>query len=368
MAGLIASALANHSYAGGFGIIKGWFLFPLAFAVLAKNIVPEEKKENFFLALYLSALAVSAAGLAHYFLGQVTFDGRVQGIFNSPNYLAMYLAPALIIGLSFFNSGKFRKYLFIYVLSYGLILAVFYLTYSYAAWAALACVSIFIIFFRSNSRIKFKKIIIVSALALLILLSQWSNPKFRDLVSIQERSSLESRIMVWRAAQKIIADNWFLGTGPGNFQEKYLEYQKHFPPYLEWAVPHPHSLWLSFWLSSGMLGLAGFAGLVIVWIRKIAPKALTQNNSCISRPASRHLCLKNSSQDLDILRNFLNKSDANPNTDCTNYFMTVPKEKNAIWYASVGIMAYILLHGTVDTTYFKNDLAVIFWINFFMRL
>lgn len=36
--------------------------------------------------------------------------------------------------------------------------------------------------------------------------------------------------------------------------------------------------------------------------------------------------------------------------------------------ASLGIMFYFLLHGLVDTTYFKNDLAVIFWLNFMMLL
>ncbi len=35
-----------------------------------------------------------------------------------------------------------------------------------------------------------------------------------------------------------------------------------------------------------------------------------------------------------------------------------------ITYISLAIMLYILLHGLVDTTYFKNDLAVVFWMCF----
>jgi len=30
----------------------------------------------------------------------------------------------------------------------------------------------------------------------------------------------------------------------------------------------------------------------------------------------------------------------------------------------LGVMLYVLVHGIFDTTYFKNDLAVVFWLNF----
>ncbi|MEK7598133.1 MAG: hypothetical protein AAB487_00145, partial [Patescibacteria group bacterium] len=39
-------------------------------------------------------------------------------------------------------------------------------------------------------------------------------------------------------------------------------------------------------------------------------------------------------------------------------------EKSALRAIAMAIMFYILLHGLVDTTYFKNDLAVIFWLSF----
>ena len=56
----------------------------------------------------------------------------------------------------------------------------------------------------------------------------------------------------------MIEKNPLFGIGPGNFQNKYLEYQKYFPPYLEWSAPQPHNIFLAFWLESGLLGLAGF--------------------------------------------------------------------------------------------------------------
>jgi O-antigen ligase len=331
LAGLAASTLVNKSYLVGAGIVKGWFLLPFLFALAAKSAVLAEKKENIFLAYYFSALAAAAISLAYYFFGAVTFDGRLQTFFNSPNYLAMFLAPAIIIGTVQLGREKENKK--ILAASLGITGAAFYLTYSYAAWAAvvasLVITGLTKLFSVKNSLpkiglckkladfAKVKKTFLLVGLAILlaVIFLQADNEKFKDAINLKERSSLSSRMMIWRSAGAIIQDNWLWGIGSGNFQNKYLEYQKHFPPYLEWAVPHPHNLFLALWLSGGLSALLGFIALVVLWLREI-----------------------------------------------------FRQEKNALWLASLGIMLYFLLHGLLDTTYFKNDLAAIFWLNFFMLL
>jgi len=118
----------------------------------------------------------------------------------------------------------------------------------------------------------------------------------------------------------MLKNNFIFGIGPGNFQNKYLEYQKYFPPYLEWAVPEPHNIYLAFWLQSGIIGFTGFIILIFSWLKKITK---------------------------EILNN----------------------QKNShILAVSLGIMTYILIHGIFDTTYWKNDLSLVFWIIFSMAL
>lgn len=315
--GLLASTLVNKNYAVSFGILKGWFLLPFLFALVVKNVISAEKRENIYKALYLSAVFVSILSLAYYFLGIITFDGRLQGIFNSPNYLAMYLAPAIIAGaISSKNKATSKKEKIFYIFSFLLILSVFYLTYSYAAWTAVIITLVILWLIKKDRQIKFKSIALAAALLLIIILAQWNTQKFADFKNFSERSSVSSRIMIWQATGKIIKDNWLWGIGPGNFQNKYLEYQKYFPPYLEWAVPHPHNLFLSFWLQAGLAGIIGFISLIVIWVRTVLIK----------------------------------------------------KEKDIIWLISLGVMLYFILHGLADTTYFKNDLAVIFWVNFFLVL
>ncbi len=148
----------------------------------------------------------------------------------------------------------------------------------------------------------------------LLLFSQLNTTKFSDLITFNPRSSLASRIMIWRSASKIISHNWFFGIGPGNFQQKYLDYQKFYPPYLEWAVPHPQNFYLTVWLYGGLLALTSFFSLFVFWFQDIIP----------------------------IIKK----------TDLT------------VLLIMQGSILLVLIHGLVDTTYFKNDLAIIFWLNF----
>jgi O-antigen ligase len=165
-----------------------------------------------------------------------------------------------------------------------------------------------------------KAVIGVSAfvfIVLLIFISQLDNDKFQQIVNFNERSSLASRIMIWRASGKMIADNSIVGIGPGNFQNKYLSYQKYYPPYLEWAVFHPHNIFLSFYLQGGILGFVGFILLLLFFFRD-------------------------------------NKKAAD--ADCFESLLIL------------SFMVAILVHGVFDSTYWRNDLAIIFWFFVFSNL
>ena len=100
----------------------------------------------------------------------------------------------------------------------------------------------------------------------------------------------------------------FKGLGPGLFQ---AHYQDRAPEVLgqapmEWNMPHPHNLWLGFWFNAGLLGLAGF--LYLIWL---------------------------------VHRHFT--------------------------YPLIGFWV-ILLHGLFDMPFWKNDLAMVFWVIIFSIL
>jgi O-antigen ligase len=135
-------------------------------------------------------------------------------------------------------------------------------------------------------------------------LSSLSFQKYEQIMDSNGRSSLHSRFMIWDSSFLMLEGSPFFGIGPGTFQKVYLDNQKYFPvPYLEWAVSEPHNTYLAFYLESGLVGFVGFL-LIIFWLLKKSWRS-------------------------DLVFVFL---------------------------------VYFLIHGMVDTLYWKNDLSFIFWI------
>jgi len=307
--GVLLSTLLNGSYSQGFGILKGWFVMPIFFAWVATEVL---LKKKLLKSMYYSGMGVAAVAWIYFLLGELTYDGRLKTFYNSPNYLAMFLVPTILIGSVFWKENKIRHSIELAIASLAL-----YWTFSYAAWLAVLSGLMLVAFFQTG-RLSWKNIASFILVGSLIILGQMDTSKWNDLWQLKERSSLSSRMMIWRSAGKIIADNPLWGIGPGNFQNKYLEYQKYYPPYLEWAVPEPHNLWLAFWLQTGFLGLLGFLILLYQW-SKVVIRSLKDS-----------------------------------------------PEKEMI--AVGAIMLATLTHGLLDTPYFKNDLAVIFWLVIFMGI
>lgn len=322
LGGLILSALVGDNLRVSTGIIRGWFVFPLLFALMVRGGVNNEKDRLDFLQIfYWSAAAVSVIALMYFLYGYLTYDGRLRAFWQSPNHLAMYIAPGVILGFwKIFCKTKSRerkqKSINVIATITGLILMLLtlYLTYSYAAWIAVIIGILTVVIFGNKKKSKMVRWTVCLMMILVaIFIFQAKKSKFSDLVHLNERSSLASRVMIWESSLRIIQDNWLFGIGPGNFQDKYLDYQKHFPPYLEWAVPQPHNIFLAFWLQSGLLGLVGFVWLIALWYKKALEKIKRNEAECIP-------------------------------------------------LVLLGIMTYFLFHGMVDTTYWKNDLSVMFWL------
>jgi O-antigen ligase len=318
LAGLLFSIFLNNNHLSGAGILKSWFLLPIIFAFgLFLVLNSKEIFEKVFLSFYLSAISVGFIAIIYKLNGIVTYDNRLKCFYASPNYLAMYLTPAIFLGFYFLLrkyrekniSGQFFLHFFLIVF---LLLLPLYYTYSYGAWLSLTItLATTLIILTPQKKWLFLFPVIVLTV---FLVFQTNSSKFLSLIEFSERSSFASRIMIWKASFLMIRQHPLVGIGPGNFQTAYLSLQKYFPPYLEWAVPQPHNIFLAFWLQSGIIGLLGFLCLLFFSLRLL----------------------------LNILKN---------------------DQKNANLAAPLfAFFIYVILHGLIDTPYWKNDLAVIFWI------
>ncbi len=327
----------------GLGMVKSWFFFPALFGILLWYQLQENNQLKIVLvSWFISLCGVALWSLGFFFGGRLTYDGRLAGQYDSPNFLAYFIAPGILLALYllFEVKERFSKRIFLVFVPIGIGLvtigSVIFLTQSYSVWiASLVALLVFflsflLIFSVSPKKTSLTSLILKEKLLFLPLflcivggsffLFDQGSEKWQALVQRDDRSSLSSRLMIWQSARMIIGDHPIFGIGAGRFQEEYLAYQQFFPPYLEWAVPEPHNFFLALFLATGMLGVFGFF-------------------LSIGRLGYLFFRCQDCSQEKKLL---------------TALFL-------ALW-------ALFFVYGAADTPYFKTDLAYSFFLLFALSL
>lgn len=267
LGGAMLSFLANPFSLTGLGMVKSWVVFPLLFGLLLHHELRETKRRQTLLFVWLATLGgVALHSLSLFLSGDLTYDGRLAGMYASPNFLAYFIAPAPLLAGYFLVLRGGKKTLLKTTLLLGVLIAslsVLFLTRSYGVWGALLLASLVFCVGcfpgQGGSLVKKASWLLLPLLVVgsFFLFDQGSE-KWQALIQHEERSSLASRAMIWQSALRISVDHSFFGIGIGRFQTEYLEYQRFFPPYLEWAVPEPHNFFLALFLATGVMGCLGF--------------------------------------------------------------------------------------------------------------
>ena len=311
------------------GILKGWFLIPAVFYILVINIFNKENIRTISIPLFISLLIVSLLAALQK-LGVITtmfyqvgdpgfFDyienNRAFGPFESPNYLAMFIVPVGLLSLPIFE--YFKKAIDKTLVGVLFILPLFalYSTKSLGGLLALGfgIISFFAFGLAKTYRAKVansgKQIaiwvfaVIVGAAGFAYIFSNISKDTY----------SRNVRVEIYNYAIDLVKTHPIFGIGTGQFQsqvEKISSSNAGFQMYgLSYAL-HPHNLYLAFWLNLGIFGFLAFIYILI------------------------------------------------------SFFINLGRRGGDILLLSgaFAAMVAIMIHGLVDTTYFKNDLSVIFWL------
>ena len=303
--GLFVGVSVAHDQQVAIGITKGWFVVPLAFyACLATLFGPEERPRLIKPAL-ASAVLVSTYAILQW-LGlipllahqgaaaeQYLSQGRAIAFFESPNFLAMYLVPQILVVGGFLYQSKQSRLLYWLILP----LVAVGLTQSLGGAVALGAGAVWL-WLATTNRSRYWPYLVLLGWAI----GAW-------LIYLPENAS---RLMIWKNSWYLVTTDGLLGLGAGQFQAHYAligDGTAMFASTLPYAL-HPHNIFLNFWLSAGILGLGGFIWLLTLLFRRAS---------------------------------------------------TAP-----IGLAALAGLVAVLIHGLVDSTYFKNDLAIIFWLLVFL--
>ncbi len=339
---LIGSAIVpDESYKHALGILKSWVIIPLIYFFILYRTIKTKEDIQFVIYSYIaSAFVLSMMAMFQAVSGQyITIDSRVSGPFESANYLAMYIAPALVftsvrILQTFIHgvveSASVRWNLFerrIYLSGIvSILFVVLILTQSYGGivgvFVTVFCYMIYERFKTTNKETKtfLTKIIVFITVVIVLgvgLAAALNVEKFQNLVKVDEHTSIATRLEIWEVGAKLIKENPVLGIGLGEYERMYSERATELlghQPY-ELARLHSHNLYMETWLNAGLLGVIAFFWLLIATFIHVK-KTVT----------------------------------------------SLSVEIRQIMVAVSMMLVYILLHGLIDVPFWKNDLALLFWL------
>ncbi|MCX6781834.1 MAG: O-antigen ligase family protein [Candidatus Magasanikbacteria bacterium] len=313
-ASLIA-AFANPIPLKALGIWRAYFLEPIIlFLILIgrhKEIPPKDLLK--FLAwssVGVSLMAIIQKITGHFYPPSLWDDqlfGRPTSFFTTPNAIGLYLVPILIL-LAPAAARIIQKkrepgdWWMMSILLAG-VLAVL-LSFSQGAWAAIVAGLIVFGFLFGQRRL-------TASVLVIIIFTLALAPNIRNAFLFQDQAG-QNRLTLWKYSTEYLTKtptNFILGSGLRRFftevQQPYYNVQE-----MERLI-YPHNIFLNFWLETGLLGVLSFVGILIYLFYLAA-----------------------------------------------NIF-----KKNRLFGAAIaGALTAFAVHGLVDVPYFKNDLAMIFWI------
>jgi len=342
------------------GIFKAYFFEPVIFFILVVNILGRKKKsdEKIIWSLLVSALLVSLMAIYQKLTGQFIFNEfwanaatrRAVSFFGYPNAVGLYLAPIVVILVSFlqqklcyFSESKKKNLKEIIIISLTIIasLSAIYFAQSEGALVGILAAAIFYGLLVNKKMWQITLVTLVLGLMLVV-----STPKLLDYakhkMTLTDLSG-QIRQQQWIETKKMMLNNytWVLGTGLAQYQKRVLPYHQEGifvknddPNWLEkvrtsaayraqvWqpteVYMYPHNIFLNFWTELGLLGMLLFAWIIGKYIY------------------------------------------------CATKLFRVEKKKNSGHrFVILGLgaaMVATLVHGLVDVPYFKNDLSVFFWL------
>lgn len=314
------------------GILKGWFIDAVVFFLIFVSVIKKDDIKNVFNILICSGLVISMISLVYLIQGNFNYQGRLQGIYNSPNFLAMALAVPLLLSLWLFlrtslktcshkdtgqrpnealpsisaspSTVRLSLRMVFLVSSFLLLSIILFFTKSFGALLGILGALAFglIVYLYNKGKIKWILGIIVLVFVFILAFG------LIKIKSLEGLKSFDARFVIWETAIDAFLTRPITGIGPGTFQD-------YFPPYPKWGVPQPHNIFLAFLIQTGIVGFIGFI-LILIWFFKSGFK---------------------------------------------NFQFSISKFQSIFNLQLLLIMIYILVHGLVDTTYWKNDLAIMFW-------
>lgn len=312
---LVAGTLAlawSSDFHSSFGIYRQFLVEPLAAGYALYLLLRTESQVR------LAAWAVVGSGLVPAAAEVVTGLREIRsfrnwdvhpptGFYLNPNFAALMIVPALAVALGLALETRRRG---LALAAAAALLLGLVISYSRGGFVGLAAALIVIWWLGIRRKAPFAVGGIAAAALGLLLIPRMLQRLQHEFDANDPNNTVLSRLPIWRAAVHMIQAHPLTGIGLDSFAADL----KIYAPQVQETHTHPHNFLLNFWVVLGVLGLLAYLW-VLVWVGRAIAAGV--------------------------------------------------RARGTLWPLYIGLagaLAAILVHGLVDTTIWRNDLALQFWL------
>lgn len=308
IATLVAVVVAPNHLAA-LGLWRAYVLEPILLAVLlAATLKQDEDRATLLRSLVVSLGFVTAYAVIQFATGQFIphpwdtdiLTRRATGPFPFPNALSLFAAPlaALFFGLAIQQATSNIRHSRL-IAWLGFAMGTLVTILAKSVGGSLGIAAAVLAMLVWNKKTRMKTLWAVACVAFAIIAIPQIRTPVVDTLTFQGWSG-KVRLIIWNETENMLKDRPFFGAGLGAYPDAIKPYHK--ATFIE-IFQYPHNILLNLWSETGLLGILAFGWICVTWIRQ------SQVSGVFILP-----------------------------------------------------LLAILVHGLVDVPYFKNDLAMLFWI------
>ena len=289
----------------------------LIFFVLSfyfKNLTEEKRKDTIqnyiLLPIIISALVTSILCIYRHFTGWLVPYAfwanretyRVTGWYGFPNAVGLFLAPIIPLAMYLIHDQWRKNKKLVWLSTITIITSIPAIVFAKGSGPLIGVAAGIGVLLLCYKKTRLPAIILAALGIVGIILLPGTNPIKQEIFASNYSGQL--RRDIWTETFALLKDRPVTGAGIASYEERIVPYRGDH--WIE-VFHHPHNIFLTIWINTGLLGLIGFI-MVLVWFFITA--------------------VKNNSQTKFVLAS----------------------------------MCVILTMGLVDSPYIKNDLAILFWL------
>jgi O-antigen ligase len=302
-AGAISVVVADD-HRGALGLYRAYFLEPVALFYVAIDVLRRgEHLQRLVVALATGSSAFAVLNLVVFYQALAANAVHVgyapSALYGDANYVALYMEPPFALAAALVMLGQGWRWKATGVVWLALTGAAIVTSFSKGAYMAVAVLALVVVI----TVPRWRWVVGLSVASAVVIATQIPLLMARLATTL---ISINGRQEIFGATLQMLRQNPIFGVGLGGYTYQF----RGLTPQV-----HPHNMWLTFWVETGIVGALAF-GVIVLMLLWLGWRAWPQTQGF---------------------------------------------ERLVLW-GVLGALVLWLVHGFVDSPYWKNDMSVEFWI------